>query len=148
MTKKDTKFSSTNQPKGRGKGKKSLMLEAIRAQVKGGEEEFLKQVVKLGLGDPLNEILPNPQLLTLVLNRIEPPLKATSPMVQFEFSDSDKPHIQAAQIMKAISNGDIPPDIGSMFIQSIKAMIDIEEYTDLKDRIEKLEALIDGKSHS
>ena len=37
-------------------------------------------------------------------------------------------------------------DTGNTFIQSIKAMIDIEEYTDLKDRIDKLEKALNGQS--
>ncbi len=141
MPKKDTQFSTDNQPKGRGKAKKSLMLEAIKS-VCGDEQEFLKQVVTIGLGDALNELAPNPALLTLVINRIEPPLKAISPMVNFEFNHKSKPHEQANQILQAVSDSQIAPDIGQMFISSIKSMIDIEEYTDLKERIEKLEELL------
>ena len=143
MAKADTKFSSTNQPKGRGKAKKSLMLEAIRS-VCGSEQEFLNQVIKVGLGDINNEVAPNPTLLTLVLNRIEPPLKAIAPMVEFEFNSDAKPHEQANQILNAVANSQIAPDIGQMFIASIKSMIDIEEYTDLKERITKLEETLNG----
>ena len=48
------------------------------------------------------------------------------------------------QVMSAAAKGLIPPDIANTFIQSIKSMIDIEEYTDLKDRIEKIEAALNG----
>lgn len=143
MPREDTQFSADKQPKGRGKAKKSLMLEAIRSAC-GTEQEFLDQVIKIGLGDPLNELAPNPTLLTLVLNRIEPPLKAIAPMVEFEFDVNAKPHEQGNQILKAVGDGQLAPDIGQMFISSIKSMIDIEEYTDLKERIEKLEELLNG----
>lgn len=129
----------------RGKGKKSLMLEAIRS-VCGTEQEFLDQVVKVGLGDVVNGVAPNPTLLTLVLNRIEPPLKAIAPMVEFDFDPNAKPHEQANQILNAVANSQIAPDIGQMFVGSIKSMIDIEEYTDLKERIEKLEKALAGES--
>jgi len=146
----NTKANQTTLKKGdnlppRGKGKKSLMLEAIKS-VCGDEQEFLKSVVTIGLGDVNNELAPNPALLTLVINRIEPPLKAISPMVNFEFNHKAKPHEQANQILQAVSDSQIAPDIGQMFIASIKSMIDIEEYTDLKERIEKLEKVIDGTS--
>lgn len=146
-------YSSGNQPsekKPRGKGKKNLMLDAIKEVCKD-EHEFLKKIVEIGLGgmtvvgkdDDGNEELeyrhPNTVLLNLVINRIEPPLKATSPKIDFDFDETLKPYQQAAQVLKAVSSGDIPPDIGSVFIQSIKAMIDIEEYTNLKDRIEVIE---------
>jgi hypothetical protein len=129
----------------RGKGKKSMMLAAIR-EVCGSEQEFLAHVVKAGIGDMHNDIAPNPTLLTLALNRIEPPLKAIAPMVEFDFDPKAKPHEQASQILKAVSNSYIAPDIGQMFIASIKSMIDIEEYTDLKNRIEKLEKVLAGEA--
>jgi hypothetical protein len=146
----------------RGKGKKSLMLEAIKS-VCGNEQDFLKKVVIIGLGgwtqpeqteeqkqdeeqpEPVFQN-PNPVLLTLVMNRIEPPLKSISPMVNFDFDPDAKPHEQASQVLQAVANSQIAPDIGQMFVSSIKSMIDIEEYTDLKDRIEKLEAALDGES--
>lgn len=136
------KPTSTTLKKGdvlppRGKGKKSLMLDAIR-DVCGNEQDFLKQVVAIGLGDG-KESLPNPALLTLVLNRIEPPLKAIAPLVDFEFKADDKPHKQAADVLNAMASGKIPSDIGNVFIQSIKSMIDIEEYTDLKERLISIE---------
>lgn len=150
MPKEDTQFSSTNQPKKRGKGKKSLMLDAIRATC-GTEQEFLQQVVAIGVGGPVvvgkdeegnDEVevkAPNPVLLNMVLNRIEPPLKATSPMIEFEFNTSSKPHEQAQQIIKAVSEGKIAPDVGNMFIQSISAMMNIQEKTDFESRLEELE---------
>lgn len=124
----------------RGKAKKTLMLDAIKA-VCGNEGEFLQKVIKLGLGDGV-DLPANPALLTLVMNRIEPPLKSISPMVNFEFNPNAKPHEQANQVLQAVANSQIAPDIGQMFVASIKSMIDIEEYTDLKERIEKLEELL------
>lgn len=148
--------ASRSTLKARGEGKKSLMLNAIR-EVCITEQDFLKQVITIGLGgwtqpevkedeDTVEPIFqnPNPMLLNMVLNRIEPPFKAVAPMVEFDFNKDSKPHEQAAQILQAVSEGQIAPDIGQMFVSSIKSMIDIEEYTDLKDRIEKLEAVLNG----
>tara|TARA_R110002020_G_scaffold467655_1_gene691374 strand:+ start:10729 stop:11172 length:444 start_codon:yes stop_codon:yes gene_type:complete len=123
----------------RGKGKKSLMLEAIRS-VCGNEEEFLKKVVTVGLGDIENDAAPNPALITLVLNRIEPPLKAISPMVKFELDPNGKPHESALQILTAISKGELAADVGNMLITSITSMLKIQEVTDLEDRIKAIEA--------
>lgn len=145
----NTKPTKTTLKKGdnlpaRGKAKKTLMLDAIKA-VCGDEGEFLQRVIALGLGDG-KDLPANPALLTLVMNRIEPPLKSISPMVNFEFNPNAKPHEQANQVLKAVANSEIAPDIGQMFVGSIKSMIDIEEYTDLKDRIEKLEKALAGES--
>ena len=154
MSKNDTSISSDSRKEmpSRGKAKKTLMLQAIRDQVEGGEAEFLKRVVEISIGrkgvpetegEPeVTESPPHPKLLALVLGRIEPPLKAVMPMVEFEFNIDAKPHEQAAQVVEAVSNGEISPDIGHMFISSIKSMIEIHEFTDLKNRIEKIEEML------
>lgn len=162
MSKNDTSITPNKRKDmpSRGKGKKSLMLEAIKS-VCGDEQDFLKQVVAIGLGgwtqpeqkedeEPQEPVFqnPNPMLLNMVLNRIEPPLKAISPMVEFDFNPNAKPHEQAGDIMNAVAEGKIPPDIGQMFVSSIKAMIDIEEYTDLKERIENIEKALGVSSAS
>lgn len=139
-------FDSNNQPetddrKPRGKGKRTLMLDAIRASVKGGEAEFLQEVVTIALGKSGGEdVKPNPQLLTLVLQRIEPPLKSTMPLIEFDFDETATPSAQAGQVMKAVSDGVIAPDVGQLFIGSIAAMLKITEVTELEDRIKALEA--------
>lgn len=66
-------------------------------------------------------------------------VKPSSERVSFVFDVNALPHVQAAQALKAAADGDIPPDIANTFIQAIKAMIDIEEFTNLKDRIAALE---------
>ena len=138
-------FDSNNQPemddrKPRGKGKKTLMLDAIRASVAGGEAEFLQEVVTIALGKSGGEdAKPNPQLLTLVLQRIEPPLKSTMPLIEFDFDENAVPSVQAGQVMKAVSEGIIAPDVGQLFISSIASMLKIEEVTELKDRLDKIE---------
>lgn len=122
----------------RGKGKKSLMLEAIRA-VCVDEQEFLKQVVTIGLGDAANEISPNPTLLTLVLNRIEPPLKSVTPTYKFDFDPEADLHKQAKQVLDAMAKGEIPSDVGQLFITSISSMLNIQEKTDFEERLKAIE---------
>lgn len=143
MAVNDGRFTSENQPKGRGKSKKTLMLEAIRAHC-GTEQEFLERVIVAGLGDPKNEVPSNPALLSLVLNRIEPPLKAISPMIEFDFRRNAKPHEQAADVLSAVSDGLIAPDVGQMFIASIQSMLKIQEVTDIDDRLKAMEAQIES----
>ena len=149
MSKNDTSITSDkrkNMPP-RGKGNKSVMLDAIR-DVCNNEQEFLKQVITIGLGgwtqpddedaDPVFQ-QPNPMLLNMVLNRIEPPLKSVSPMVEFDFNIDGKPHEQAMQVIDAMSNGKIPSDIGQMFVTSISSMLNIKEKTDFEERLKAIE---------
>lgn len=147
MAKSTTSFDSDNQPKKRnprGKGKKSLMLDAIRT-VCGSEDEFLQQVVGIGIGNPDKEIAPNPTLLTLVLNRVEPPLKSTSPMIKFKFTKDSSPHEQAIEVIDAMAKGEIAPDIGLMIISSITSMLKIKEVTDIDERLKLMEAHLDSQ---
>jgi hypothetical protein len=127
----------------RGKGKKTLMLDAIRDSVEGGEHEFLKQVVKIALGqDGSEESKPNPQLLTLVLQRIDPPVKSTLPLIEFEFNEKATPSEQAAQVMKAASDGTIAPDVANMFISSIASMLKIEEVTEIRKELDQIKEML------
>ena len=131
----------------RGKAKKTLMLDAIR-DVCGNENDFLKQVVVIGLGgwtkpddedaEPVFQ-QPNPALLSLALSRIEPPLKPVSPSMPFKFNARGKPHKQAVDIIVAMSNAELPVDIGVNLIASIQSMLKIQEVTDFEDRIKAIE---------
>lgn len=123
----------------RGKSERTKILEAMK---RAGETEdgFYDLLVTRAL-DPKDKFT-----FRELLVRLSPIPKQTSPLVEFELDELAKPHEQAGQILKAISSGAIPADTGNTFIQSIKAMIDIEEYTDLKGRIEKLEVALNGES--
>ena len=146
-------FTSDNQPaerKPRGKGKKSLMLEAIR-EVCRDEEEFLQQVVSIGIGgitkvsapeadeEEFEYKNPNPMLLSLVLNRIEPPLKSVTPTYKFDFDPEADLHKQAKQVLDAMAKGEIPSDVGQLFITSISSMLNIQEKTDFEERLKAIE---------
>ncbi|MEH6451204.1 MAG: hypothetical protein V7765_21240 [Oleispira sp.] len=152
MAKKNqTSFNKDNQPSPenrtpRGKSKKTLMLDAIRQHCgvdgkPGNEMDYLLDVIKASLGDPLSDppILPNPTLMTIVMSRIEPPLKSTSPLVEFEFSAKATPSEQASQVLTAAAKGEIPPDIAHTFVSAIASMLKIDEVTELQKRLESLE---------
>jgi hypothetical protein len=153
MTKKDTRFSSTNQPKGRGKSTKTLILDMLREESlleldsksskQDAEKAFFKHVAlrATNFEDPNSGMC-----LNLLANKGWANVKPSNETVSFDFDQAAEPHIQAGQVMLAASSGIIPPDIANTFIQSIKAMVDIEEYVDLKARIEKLESALNGES--
>ena len=125
----------------RGKGKRTLMLDAIRA-VSGTEEEFLEAVVRGALEGGVDGT-PNTALMSLVMQRVSPPFKSTMPMVEFTFDVDATPAVQAAQVMHASSQGLLAPDIANMFISSISAMLKIEEVTTLKSEIEQIKKMLE-----
>ena len=136
MKERPTKFSKENQPKakrrGRCKSERTKILEAMERQ---GETEE-------GFYDLLVERAKKPEdnfTFKELLMRLSPLPKAVAPLVEFDFPQDSKPHIQAAYVLAAVSSGIIPSDIGNVFVQSIKSMIDIEAYTALTARIAAIE---------
>lgn len=133
-----TSFSKSNQPKGRGKSERTKILDAMKRA--GQTEEGFYDLLMTKAFNPEDNFT-----FKELLNRVSPIPKAVSPIFKFELPEDAKPHIKADYILIAMAKGDIPSDIGNICIQAIKAMIDIEEYTDLKERIEKLEKALTGE---
>jgi len=133
-----TSFDKDNQPKkGRGKSERTKILEAMKRQSKT-EDGFYDELVTRAFNPDDNFTFKE------VLARMSPIPKAVAPVYKFDLPNKAKPHEKADYVLTAIANGDLPSDIGNICIQAIKAMIDIEEYTDLKDRIIKLEETLNG----
>ena len=145
-------FSSDNQPKGRGRSTKTLLFEAIREESLIGlkkdstkedaEKAYLTHIARRAFD---SEDQASATLLSKLLDKTYSSIKATMPTYEFEFTPDAKPLDKVTQIMTASSEGQIPPDVAAIFVQCIKACVDIEEFTDLKERLEKLEAMINGE---
>ena len=137
----------------RGKSKKNLILDMLRAKAMLGlkakstneqaEQAFFHHVAESAFNLEDNN---RGMCLKLLADKGWASVKPSSELIEFEFDDKADPHIQAAQVMSAAARGLIPPDIANTFIQSIKSMIDIEEYTSLKERIAKLEETLNGNA--
>ncbi len=139
-------FNSDSQPKPtnrkpRGRGKKTSMLEALRLEIEGGETEFLQKVTRYAFGDG-EKIKPNLQLMLAVLQRLEPPIKSTMPLVKFTFNTTLNPFQQAAQVTKAASEGKIPSDVAVNFMSLIQAMMKIKDITEIEERLLAVEKRI------
>ncbi len=129
------KFTKESQPKSRparGKSERTKILEAMARNTKT-EEEFYNLLVVRSFDNSDNFAFKE------LLTRLSPVPKSVAPLVEFDFPKDEKPHIQAARVLEAVSEGIIPSDIGAMFIQSIKTMLSIEEHTELTERVEKIE---------
>ena len=140
MAKSSTSFDKESQPKERkprGKSERTKILEAMKRKSKT-EDEFYDELITRAFNPDDNFTFKE------VLARMSPIPKAVSPVYKFDLPKDAKPHEKADYVLTAIADGDLPSDIGNICIQAIKAMIDIEEYTDLKERIIKLEAVLNG----
>jgi len=129
------KFTKETQPKSRrprGQSERTKILEAMK-RAGQTEEAFYDLLVERATNEDDNFAFKE------LLARLSPIPKSVSPLVEFDFPKEAKPHIKAAYVLEAVSKGKIPSDIGSMFIQSIKTKLDIEEHTELTERVERIE---------
>ena len=142
-----TTLKKGDKLKNRGKSKKTLILATLKEKgLLGLRKNSSDETAEKAFFGEIAEVALNPEdnnrgmCLKLLADKGWASVKPSCELVTFDFDRESKPHEQASDVMKAIACGDIPPDIGNQFIQSIKSMIDIEEYTDLKERIEGIEA--------
>lgn len=147
MSKKDTTFSSSNQPpRGRGKSFKTKLLEVIREEslIGASPKTTLEEAEKLYLTHFAKRAFDvddnaSGTLGKELLSKSYPSLKSTMPTVDFEFSAESTPLEQANQILKAAADGIIPPDVAQIFITSIASMMKIDEITEIANRLTAIE---------
>jgi len=141
------KFSKDNQPKpenrsgGQSSFYKEIMAELER-KFKDGEVDGYDSFPKYVASKALTDGAPH---MDAILRRIMPSSKSTYPDIEFAY-DPDWSHVEKANsIMTGIANGEIPPDVGHMLIDSLSKMLGIEEVTELAKRLEAIEKLLDEK---
>ena len=131
------KYSKDNQPdpcerKPRGKGKRTIMLEALKANGLN-EQSFFEQMVERAVsGDG------DPQMMKEVAARLYQVPKSTLPIVEFDLSEDESPIEQARSILKAVAKGNISPDVGKILTDMIQISLNIMEVTQLAEEIEKI----------
>jgi len=133
----------------RGRGFKSMLFEVIREESQldlnpkstrvEAEKAFIRHASSRAFD---TEDSSSATILNEFMRRSFPPLKPTSEAIKFDFPVEGSATDKALAVIKAISNGDIPVDVGQIIVGIIKDSVLIEEGTDLKERIAKLEALI------
>ncbi len=139
-------FGKNRKPPGRGKSFKTKLLETIRdeslvelrsnASNDAVEKAYLKHFATRAFDDS------DPNSATLLkelLSKSYPSMKAVMPEYEFEFDVAESPTDQVGQIIKAASEGQIPPDVAGIFLSAIKNAADIELATDIKARITEIE---------
>ena len=135
MAKKGT-FSSEYQPANkRGKSRYSKLIDALVA--KGYTEQMLyEKIVQAAMIDG------DVTMLKEIMTRFCPPSKPSAQEITFEFPESGTPVKKIDSVILGVSNGEIPADIGKLVVDMIKTSLDVEETTELAQRLEKLETMI------
>jgi hypothetical protein len=144
-----TSFTQDNQPKGRGKSFKTVLLDAIRAESllntnpestkPEAEAAFIKHLSDRAFD---KDDTASGTLLKELLSKAYGSIKATMPNIEFDFDEGGTPAQQASQVLKASADGVIPPDVAQIFISSIASMMKIDEVTELARRLSEIETLL------
>ena len=132
------KFSSSNQPPPRGKSYRTVLLEALRAaNTPMNEIEFVTYYINQAMNDG------DAGMLREIFLRLNPIPKPVAPPIEFDFPADGTPVQKMDAIIKGVSTGVVPADIGKMMADIIKAGLEIEEVTELSVRLERLEKLVE-----
>ncbi|AMM14231.1 hypothetical protein AX768_09125 [Burkholderia sp. PAMC 28687] len=136
-----TQFSKDRQPtKRRGKDTRTKILDAIKKETKLTEDLFYREVSKRAITN--NDVV----MMKELLMRVAPVSKPVAPDVRFDFPESGSPVEQVDAIMKAVSEGKVPADVGQMLVNMIRAKLDVLEISELADRLAAIEKqLAEGK---
>lgn len=133
-----TSFSAENQPsKRRGKSFKTMVIDALKKNGKT-EEEFIELMVQ-------KAILDGGVYLTELMKRYYPHNKQTYDVIEFDYDSSWTAVEKADRVMIAVSQGQMPPDVGMILIEGIAKSLGIEEVTELAKRLEAIEKLLDAQ---
>ncbi|CUA82478.1 hypothetical protein G3I75_20750 [Pseudomonas aeruginosa] len=79
------------------------------------------------------------QAANMVLQRLSPPLRARAEKVTFQLTPDAPLSEQAAQILQAVSDGQIDPDTGKLLIDCIQSVAGIRAVDELEARLAALE---------
>ena len=135
----------------RGKSNKTRILEAMRALSFEGltdsstkdecEIAFFKAVVKKAAdGDDKDSA----QMVKVLADKGWASVKPMMETVAFEYPEDGTITERSNSVLKAVADGLLAPDVGLSLLSGMEKASTIEANSELKDRIEKLEALING----
>ena len=147
MAKSSTTFKKGESNAGRrGRSFKNKLLDVIKSEGLIGANSKMdhSELETLYLTHFANrafdsEDAASPMLSKELLSKSYPSLKSTMPTVNFNFTVKATASEQANEIIKAASEGVIPPDVAQIFITSLASMMKIEEVTEIANRLTEIE---------
>ncbi|MAI63112.1 MAG: hypothetical protein CBB87_11650 [Micavibrio sp. TMED27] len=128
----------SGNPSGKPRGTRHKATQAALYLLEGESEVITRKAVELALGGDVTA-------LRLCLERIVPALKAVSPKMEIS-SSSNTLTGQAQGFITAAANGDISADTATQMISALANVARIEEFENIKHRLESLERAMKGQA--
>lgn len=129
------KPGESGNPTGKPPGAKNKATRLAQSLLDGEEEALVRKVIELAKGGDL-------QALKVCLDRLIPPMKAQSALIQVEIPKTDNLIDTADALLRAAAGGELSPDIASQLISAVGTIARVTEIEDLKQRLSALEAAI------
>lgn len=134
MSNPATQFSKDRQPtRRRGKDHRTKILDAIKKKCDLNEAAFYQEVADRAIKG--KDVV----LMKELLMRVSPVSRPVSPEVHFDFPENGTPVEQVDAIMKAVSLGKVPADVGQTLVNMIRSKLDVLEISELADRLAAIE---------
>jgi len=127
----------SGNPAGRPPGRPDRRLLATQAAL-----DEMKNIVQMLVNRALEG---DTNAASIVLAKVLPSVKAHAAPVEFDYDTSAPISDQVSAVIEGISRGQVPPDVGRLVIESIKALADVRATEELAARIEALEAASDAR---
>jgi len=138
-------FEKGNQAaKKKGKHKRTLIIDALKASGKTEEDFFEAMVEKALFGGSDGD--GDGQMMREVAARLYPVSKSTLPTYDFKFPDDGTMLEKADAIINAVGQGQLPIDAAKSFMDLIESRASIEEKEELADRVNRLEEMLNADS--
>jgi len=134
-----TSFTAENQPERKGgQWFKTKLIDSLKRQGMT-EDGFIDLLVQRAIAD-------GGVFLQELLKRYNPVPKQSHESIIIEGWPKDgTPAEKANKVLDCITDGTIPPDVGSILIEAISKSLGIEEVTELAKRLEAIEKQLEGK---
>ena len=146
------RFDAENQPrKKRGKSGRTLVLEGIKAAIPSvtdldtAEKYYWHKIATRAFNPDDKD---SATLLKVMADKGFASVKPVMEKVLFDLDNESTPLEQAKQVLKAVSEGDLSPDVGNMLIGSVTSLVKIDEVTEIRKELEELKKAIDEQSAS
>ncbi|HDT4050907.1 TPA: hypothetical protein QHN36_003571 [Enterobacter bugandensis] len=141
-------FSADNQPAKRGprrRSARSRILEAMEGMTfKDENNNDIPLTESNYLQTAIRQSFREDSLMREILSRLVPQERAQLALVEFEFNEADNPTQRMDKLLAAVARGDVHPDTAHIIGNMIHDAAKIAEISDIVDRLQKLEQLLNG----
>ncbi len=125
----------SGNPSGKPPGAKNRATRLAQTLLDGEEEALVRKVIELAKGGDM-------QALKVCLDRLCPPLKPQSALVQIEIPETDNLADIGRVFILAASDGRLSPDIASQLVAAVGTLARVVEIDELKERLAALESAV------